>query len=240
MFGRRKEPAELLAGSYEGVRRLDERSASIEHRGRELIVRFVERRLGSHSHRFTEVELWAENEGFFASIVPVDRPEAPSRNEVARGLATDVKIGVEAIDLRFVIDAAPPAVARHLLTHPPVLDALLSVWDVAIHATEGGWVVDRPWWPDDPAPLSELITLVSDLADRLPEAEAEARRDAERGDAGPEVGYRGASSAASSEAAEAAARAVRRRRERLTEGWLPALIMTLLALAAAAAAVWAR
>lgn len=157
-----------------------------------VTVRMVTRNPGSYSTRHTEVSVKADTTGFSLALRPQTESE---EDDVAQGLAVDLKLGDKEFDSAFIVEAAPSDVVEQLLDDD-LRAKLMSVRPAEVLSGHKNIRVDQDGWVDELVDMTGLIELAVSLARRIPLAREEAERAAGDG------GYRGDDGAARSAAKE--------------------------------------
>lgn len=168
-----KEPVELLDGVLTHLESPHSGVARGHAGGHVVEVRMVDRGHGSTHVPFTEV--WvrpAPPDTIFLHVIPERRVD---KDDVERGLGTDLELGDAAFDAMFLVEAAPADVVAHLFDGS-LRDAMRALHPVGVHTREpsakhpGGLLVEKPSWVKEPEAMRALTELALRVTRRIPRA----------------------------------------------------------------------
>src|SRR5688572_1970154 len=101
-----------IAGQLDGGEVRNRSGVGGKYHGLAVSYRFVDRGRGSDHQPWTVIEVDLPPEYPLAMRIVAGSPE---ERELAEGRAVDLQVGDPEFDLRFIVEAAPSDVVRHLL-----------------------------------------------------------------------------------------------------------------------------
>jgi hypothetical protein len=151
---------EALGGEAQGT---DGKSFTAQVGGQQLTYTVDKGPSNRDNKPFVLVTTAAPHMRFSLELRPQTREE---EKYIKRGMAVDLKVGNQAFDDAFVIEAAPAAVAFRVLS-PEVQADLLAVQPVAVAVGEGQVLVKRIGYVEDPDIVRRLATVATSLGGRV-------------------------------------------------------------------------
>ena len=174
---RRRSALEAIASKLSGAADSKHASATGTLAGIPITLRFTTRGSGSNAESWTEID--AQPPAGYPLSLSLHAHGWFDKGKIERGDLVDVVIGDDAFDQRFLIEAAPADVVRHLF--PPELRGyLMSRKELGLGTTkvgDAGTLVLRlsvRGWLEKPEDFSPALDQMAALAARVREAHATA------------------------------------------------------------------
>lgn len=144
-------------------------AAACTFRGLSVGFRFTTRGSGSSAESWTEADVDVRVGPLTLSIRP---QQARHAKLVKQGLALDLELGNPLLDAKYLIEGAPAAIVKRVLT-PEVQRKLLALDVNEIDTTSSGIQVARRGWREDPADVQAFVDLAVSIAENIAPATAE-------------------------------------------------------------------